>query len=500
MSVQLPEWADVVVVGVGTAGAVVAGRLAERGDRDVLALEAGPDYGPREAGRWPVELLDSRRLPETHDWGYAGASTSGDLLTFSRARVVGGCSSHNGCSQSIGWRGDYDRWSRSGLTGWSAEDLTPLLHAAVERMQVNTPAAADVQPLQRAVLDAAVAAGVPAIDDLLSFDGEISVSQCPVNVVDNSRWNASFGYLDPVRTSGRLQVIGDVVVVRVAIKDGHAVGVDVLVDGAEHRIGADLVVLSAGVYGTVEVLQRSGVGPAAELARLGVNVQIDAPGVGANLHDHPVATLEFEASESLAAELAAFAADRPLAEEGAIAKLRSSVADGPYDLHVFPWIEPLVGSATGWKCVFPVGLLTPLSRGRVRLSSADPTVRASVDHAYLDEPQDVQAISDGLREVREWLTQPELSRMLAAAVSVPGAYDDVTLHAWIRRIQSHYWHPAGTAAMGAAETGGVTDGDGRVHGIDGLVVADASIFPELPRATPALPVVVAGERIARTIA
>jgi len=366
-------------------------------------------------------------------------------------------------------------------------------------MRVHAPAAADVQPFQRAVLEAAVAAGVPAIDDLLSFDGEISMSRCPTNVVDNVRWNASFGYLDPVRASGRLQVVGDVVVDRVVIERGRAVGVDVLVDGAQHRVGADVVVVSAGAYGTPEVLQRSGVGPADALARLGVAVQVDLPGVGAGLHDHPVATLEFEASASLAAELAAFAAVRPLAEEGAIAKLRSSVAEGPYDLHVFPWIEPLAGSATGWKCVFPVGLLTPASRGRVRLSSTDPTARAAVDHAYLAEEHDVLAIADGLREVRAWLTQSELARMFAAPISVPDSYDSVTLHAWIRRVQSHYWHPAGTAAMGTAETGGVVDGDGRVHGVGGLVVADASIFPEVPRATPALPVVVAGERIARTI-
>ena len=499
MAVQLPRHVDVVVVGVGTAGAEVAGRSAERGDRDVLALEAGPDYGLREQGRWPAELLDARRLPETHDWGYAGGNAAGDPLAFARARVVGGCSSHNGCSQSIGWRGDYDRWAKSGLTGWSGDDLAPLLAGAVDRMRVNAPAAVDVQPFQRAVLDAAVAAGVPAIDDLLSLDGEVSVSQCPANVVDNVRWNASFGYLDLARSSGRLQVIGDVVVDRVVIEHGRAVGVDVLVNGALHRVGADLVVVSAGAYGTPEVLQRSGVGPADELGRLGVKVQVDLAGVGANLHDHSVATLEFEASASLEAELAAFAADRPLAEEGAIAKLRSSVAEGPYDLHVFPWIEPLVGSATGWKCVFPVGLLTPASRGRVQLSSIDPTARADVDHGYLSEQQDVQAIADGLREVREWLTQPELARMLAAPVSVPESYDDVTLHAWILRIQSHYWHPAGTAAMGAAETGGVVDADGRVHGVDGLVVADASIFPEIPRATPALPVVVAGERIALAI-
>ena len=131
--------------------------------------------------------------------------------------------------------------------------------------------------------------------------------------------------------------------------------------------------------------------------------------------------------------------------------------------------------------------------------STDPTARAVVDHAYLTEQQDVVAIADGLHQTREWLSQPELFRMLGTPVSLPESYETLVLHGWIRRTQSHYWHPAGTAAMGAVDEGGVVDGDGRVHGVDGLVVADASIFPELPRATPALPVVVAGERIASTI-
>ncbi len=123
--------------------------------------------------------------------------------------------------------------------------------------------------------------GIPEIDDLLSLDGGISVSQSPVNVVDNVRWNTSFGYLDPARGSDRLQVVGDVLVDRVVIESGRAVGVEVLVDGVRHLVSAGLVVVSAGAYGTPEILQRSGVGPADELARLGVSAHADLPGVGA---------------------------------------------------------------------------------------------------------------------------------------------------------------------------------------------------------------------------
>ena len=114
---------DVVVIGGGTAGCVVAGRLAERADRQVLLIEAGPDYGSRTSGRWPADLLDASSLPSSHDWGYSGAGASGRDLAFDRARVMGGCSTNNGCTQSWGWSGDYDRWAAAGLVGWSATDL-----------------------------------------------------------------------------------------------------------------------------------------------------------------------------------------------------------------------------------------------------------------------------------------------------------------------------------------------------------------------------------------
>jgi choline dehydrogenase-like flavoprotein len=160
--------ADVVVCGGGTAGAVVAAELVAAGHRVVL-LEAGPDYGAYGSGRWPRELVDSATIPETHDWGYrAGGDLPGRDLPYERARVIGGCSAHNGCTVCWGHRDDYDGW---GLAGWSAGDLLPLFERTSDQMRVRRFAADDLTPLHRGFIDAGLALGLPLVDDLDTLDG-----------------------------------------------------------------------------------------------------------------------------------------------------------------------------------------------------------------------------------------------------------------------------------------------------------------------------------------
>jgi choline dehydrogenase len=245
---------------------------------------------------------------------------------------------------------------------------------------------------------------------------------------------------------------------------------------------------------------RSGIGPAADLRKLAIEVQADLPGVGANLHDHPAVQLEFAGTERLGDELHRFARTRWLPEEQTLAKIASPAAAGPFDLHVYPWVEPDEAQAAGWRCVVPVGLLTPRSRGRLRLRSPDPAVRADVDHAYLAEPADVAALAHGVHWALRAVRQPELAEYLGPPLRFPASTHDEALHAWIRSNHAHIWHPAGTCRMGPDPAkGAVVDSRGRVHGVQGLRVADASILPSLPRATPALPIAVIGERIAGLI-
>jgi choline dehydrogenase len=490
---------DVIVVGCGTAGAVVAGRLVEAGLR-VTVVEAGPDYRSYGDSGWPADLLDAGTLPQTHDWGYVGRGAGGQQLAFERAKVIGGCSAHNGCVQIPGWRGDYDAWAASGCQGWSGEELRPLFARSSDRLRLRRFAPDEIQPFHRGFLEAAVASGVPRTDDLGDLDGEIGCGPEPMNVVDGVRWNTAFAYLDPVRARRELRIVADAIVNRVLIADGRASGVSALVDGQPRELRADLVVLCAGAYGTPEILLRSGIGPAADLREHDIEVQADLPAVGANLHDHPASQLEFAGTERLGQELELFARTRWLPEEQTLAKIASPAAAGPFDLHVYPWVEPDEAQPARWKCVVPVGLLTPKSRGRLRLRSADPAVRADVDHAYLAEPADLAALASGIRWALEVVRRPEMAAYLGAPLQFPPDLRDDALEMWIRSTHTHIWHPAGTCRMGPDPAqGAVVDYGGRVHGVPGLRAADASVFPSLPRATPALPVAMIGERIADLI-
>jgi len=506
----LPRSADVVVVGGGTAGAVVAGRLAEAG-RKVLVLEAGPDYGLFTQGRWPKDLLDATCLATSHhDWGYRSGAKHGEReLPLERARVIGGCSSHNGCAAVWGHRLDYDGWAALGNPGWGAHDLRPLFERANERLRVRIPARDELGPFHEAVLDAAPAAGLPLIDDLNDLDGGVGMAVSPVNVVDGVRWNAAIAYLDPVRGRRNLKIAGDVRVDRVVVEGGRAIAVEVVQGRATHRIACAEVVLAAGAYGSPAVLLRSGVGAAADLKSHGIPVAADRPGVGRDLQDHPALRVAFTGTPELVHALRGFMRRRTLREEGTIAKGRSSHCRGPFDLHVYPFGTPYepfgaqpggLPGAERWTFAVPVACMTPRSRGSVRLTGRDPALAPLIDHAYLTDPDDHDraVLLDGLDLARQLAAQPPLRDLLGVELQ-PGRdlTDRAKLRRHVRASGVHYYHPVGSCRMGpATDAGAVVDPAGRVHGVEGLRVADASVMPVIPRANTNLPAVVVGERIA----
>ena len=485
---------DAIVCGGGTAGPVVAARLVESG-RSVLLLEAGPDYGAFADGRWPEELLDASTIPVSHDWGYtSGDELPGRELAYERARVIGGCSAHNGCTVSWGHRTDYDGWASQGLDGWAADDLLPLFDEASARMRVRRFPDDEVAPFHREFVEAGAAMGLAETDDLDTLDGEMGVCIEPSNSPDGVRWNAAFAYLDPVRDRPHLTVRGDTLVDRVIVEGGRAVGVRAIgpLGPQEHR--ADLVVVCAGVYGSPAILLRSGIGPADELNARGIDAIVDIP-VGRNLHDHPSFELIFAPSDELGRRTAEFeAAGHVVPDEQGFAKGesgRAQAASEPFDLHVFPEI-----SMDGRFGVF-IAMLTPWSRGALTLRDADPASAPRIDHAFLSDPHhhDLEALVDGVELARAFAaTEPfasMLDRELEPGPAAPSRHD---LRDAVRAGVIHYWHPVGTCAMGS-----VTDADGRVLGIDGLVVADASVMPVTPRATTNIPTVVVAERIARAL-
>jgi choline dehydrogenase len=475
--------AEFVVVGSGSSGAAVAGRLAEAG-RDVVLLEAGPDYGAFDSGRWPAELVDARMLATSHDWGYRA-----DRWTFERARVMGGCSSHNGAIAAVGHRVDYDGWA---LTGWATDDVAPLFAAVVERMRVRTYDRSEAVPYHAQCLDAAEALGWRMASDLCDLDANDAFGLESVNVFGTVRWNAAFAYLDPVRERANVRIIDNVLVDRLAGSTVHAVR-----NGEAMTVQGGTVILSAGVYGTPAILQRSGVGDAALLDELGIPLVTHLPGVGANLHDHPMAHADRTIGTTLQRQLDEAALSGFLPEEQTLGKAISSLAgDGLFDLHVFPVVGSNQTSAWRGRAHVEVACVTPCSRGLLQITSRDPEAHPLIDHRYLsdDDGHDLAVLRDGLRMANELLDHPVVADLLGDPIT------DTSSDQAIRDQVAHYYHPVGTCKMGrSSDPMTVCDERGRVIGLDHVVIADASLMPQIPRANTNLPVVMIGERIAQLL-
>jgi choline dehydrogenase len=511
---SIPAYADIVVVGGGTAGATLTGRLAERRDQSVLLLEAGPDYGPYSGGRWPPVLLDARQMPvSTHSWNYQSAATHGKPgLLLERARVLGGCSSHNGCAAVWGHRDDYDGWAALGNTGWETQSLLPLFETVMRQMRVRIPTAGELTPWHQACLQAAPGAGFPVRENLNDIDLTHGITSNPVNIVANGvRWNTGFAYLDPVRDSASLTIRGNVLVDRLLVEAGRVVGLQAVGPDGPVSVRASRVVLCAGAYGSALTLLRSGIGAADELRQLGIAPVHQLQGVGRNLQDHALIPLLYSGTPELIDSMARFEADGGLMrEEGTTIVARSAQCQGPFDLHIYPvssrvadsWARDLHrrDGLAGWLFSIASALLTPRSHGTIRLSSSDPEAPPRIDHAYFtdQDDRDVAALVDGIELSREFAAQ-EPVKSLIGTEDAPGisVTDREELVRYVRANSAHAYHPVGTCKMGpASDAMAVVDPRGKVHGLEGLYVADAAIMPVIPRANTNIPVAVIAEKIA----
>ncbi len=496
MAATGPVSADVIVVGAGPAGCAAAGTIAESSDKQVLLIEAGPDYGPHDDGRWPAELLEAFDLAETHGWGYRSED---GRIDFSRARVIGGCSAHNGCAAIWGHRADYDAWAAAGNPGWATDELLPLFREVSARMQVRIPTADEVTPFHRRMLDAAAAIGIPLVDDLNDLDSPVGMAASPANIRDGIRWNGAFAYVDPNRARGNFRVMADTLVDRVIVEGDRAVGVHVVSGSVTQTVYAPTIVLAGGTYNSPAILMRSGIGAPDELRRLGIASIHDLPGVGKNLHDHPAVALRMTGSDALKRELTSWAESAWFPEEQTIAKLRSSRCAEAFDLHVYPEGGPYADGRTGWVFQVPVACMDPRSRGTLRLRSADPEAAPILDHNYLGDPEghDLAVLTDGVEIVRSLIAAANADGQLGEPIDQLTAMAARSeLEAWVRADVAHYYHPAGTCKMGPAhDRTAVVDATGRVHGLDGLYVADCGVMPQVPRANTNIPAAVVGARI-----
>jgi choline dehydrogenase len=469
---------DVAIVGGGTAGCVLAARLTEGTSRHVCLIEAGPDYGHRSEARWPADLLDPRTLTFTHDWG-----TGGEDERSLGARVIGGCSVHNACMAVAGTAADYDEWGDE----WSYARFAPYLARARAMLRVAPANTADPAPLHVAFLAAAEELGLSILDDADDLQHPVGAARLPVNVVDGVRWSAAFAYLDAARGRSHLTVRAETLVDRVELRGTRAMGV-VTTDG--EQIEAATIVLAAGAYFTPAILLRSGIGPGEELDRHGIAVAASLP-VGEELLDHHGTGIRWERTAGLDQATADHVARTgPLFMPHALVKAASSTCPtGSWDLHLVSWTNP-ADDGTGYEASMGVFHMKPRSAGRVRLRSREPAQLPLVERGFLRDGSDTATIVEGLELARDLAAQPSLRRLLGTEHE-PGGKD---LAAYVARTMRNYFHPAGTCAIGR-----VVDARGRVFGIDGLVVADASVMPTIPRANTNLTTVAIADRLAETV-
>ena len=468
---------DVVVVGGGTAGCVLAARLSENSERTVCLLEAGPDYGPLDGGRWPADVLDARALSLSHEWGPGGED--GRSLG---GRLLGGSSACNACMLVAGSPADYDEWG----PGWTHASLEGHLERARRELRMTPSNTSTPGPFHVRFLEAARATGLPLLDDLDDPGRPVGVGPFPANVVNGQRWNAAIAYIDPARVRENLEIACDTLVDRVLVGDGRA---NAVVTAGGRRIEAGTIVLAAGAYFTPAILMRSGLGPEDELRRQGIDVVADLP-VGERLLDHCGTGAVWAFSQALDAETAAHEGDHGLFEPHVLAKVASSrCPEGSWDTHLLSWTSRAEAPGV-YEAVVPVFHMKPRSVGRVRLRSTDPTDLPLVERGFLQEEDDLQVLVEGIELARRMAAAEPLGSVLENELR-PGEED---LERYVRGNVRNYFHPAGTCPLGT-----VLDTDARVLGVDGLVVADASVMPTIPRANTNLTTAAIAERVATSL-
>ena len=498
--------ADVVVVGAGSSGCALAARLADAG-RSVLLLEAGADHA--HPADFPADLRDAAVLAATvpghpANWALTTELTPGRTAPLPRGRVVGGSSAVNGGYFVRATPADHAGWAAAGNDLWSLDATLPAWcrleddrqygdrqgHGAGGALPVTRPAGAS--PLGDAFAAAAAELGVPDEPDK-NAGGPPGYGPVPLTVDGGLRVNTAMAYLSPRRGSPRLTVRGGVRVHRVLVERGRAVGVDT--DAGPVR--AAEVVLAAGAVGSPHLLLLSGIGPAAQLRAHGIDVVVDAPGVGAGLSDHPLVYLPWVPVEGLPE------GDRPLPLHGVL-HATSSDSPVPGDLEVLPWLRP-------WGAVVPggggdlrtlsvaAGLYRQESRGRLSLASADPAAAPRIEHRYLATAADRRRLREAVRLADALLRTRALAPLVVARPEpADGVLADArALDGWIAAHLTTAVHLAGSARMGPdGDPGAVVDQHLRVRGVEGLRVADTSVLPEVPTRGPAATAVMVGERAA----
>lgn len=486
---------DVVVVGGGSAGCAVAGALGADPRRSICLIEAGPDYGGHGSGQWPREILDPRQRPRTHDWSYVAEQADG-FVPESRARIIGGCSAHNQCAIVRPSPEDCAGW------GWEAAELVEVGREIERRVPTTPYADEDLASWQRAFLEAAVAAGIDRVADVGDPAGPTG---SPRSTLTCARTSAG---TPPSHSSTPCAATRTWPSSRTRSSTGSKLKAAGLsrcraskATGYSRSQGVSSCCAPAPMAPRPSSCARASA-PKRDLDALGIPVRVERAGVGLNLHDHPGVALEYEPSGAARAVVAVELAERRLYQSQVLLRARSSSAGDRADIHVAPYQAPT--ESGDWQSHLLVFNLAPRSRGLITLRGRDPRLPPRIELRLLTDPshRDVAVLVEGLRLARHIAGNAPIAQAIAREVAPGASADtDAALREFINASVTDYAHPVGTCAAGqGSDPSAVVGADGRLHGLDNVFVADASVMRQIPRANTNFACFLIGWRTGRRLA